>query len=405
MVAVVVSHTGQHVFAAGLAFLSPYVVADFHVSYALLGGVLSLAGVLAGVLQGAAILVRRVSARALLVGQNTSLALLTALAAASPTFAVFALARVLGGLGSWPQHPVGSAYLTDRFPDRRATVLAWHTTGGNAGTVLAPLLGGAVLAAGSWRWAMASYAAVLALAAMGVALVGRRHPAPRPQPAAAPAAPAAGLRQALLTRPVLAVLVGGTISAAGRGAGVLGVYVPGYLKSGLHQPPVIVGLVAAAVSLGALFGPLLAGRLSDRHGHLEVLLALYGAGALVLAGFVLVGSNPAVLAAVAVAMGVFTYSEQPLRQTLYSDHMGGVSARAAFGAYFAISQSIGSLWVAIVGVVVTAYGFRWGFWVMAASFVAAALVIGLGTTLGRPRQATNADRQATSADRSAKRRG
>lgn len=41
---------------------------------------------------------------------------------------------------SWPQHPVGSAYLSNRFPHRRATALSWHTAGGSLGTVAVPVL-------------------------------------------------------------------------------------------------------------------------------------------------------------------------------------------------------------------------------------------------------------------------
>ncbi|MBO0894462.1 MAG: hypothetical protein J2O39_08800, partial [Acidimicrobiales bacterium] len=68
------SHAVQHVYVAGIALTYPFVVTQFHISYAALGVVLTVAGVVGGVLQGAAGLIRRASARALLAAQNVLLA-------------------------------------------------------------------------------------------------------------------------------------------------------------------------------------------------------------------------------------------------------------------------------------------------------------------------------------------
>ncbi|MGH9073749.1 MAG: MFS transporter, partial [Acidimicrobiales bacterium] len=168
------SHAVQHFYSAGLAVTYPFVVADFHVSYATLGIVLTVAGVLGGVLQGAAGLVRKVSARLLLGGQNVALGLLSLLAALAPGFAAFGAARCSSSLFYWPQHPVGSAYLSERFPERRGIVLSWHTTGGSIGTVAIPLVASAIIAVASWRWALVVLAVPMLL---GGVVVGSRLPA------------------------------------------------------------------------------------------------------------------------------------------------------------------------------------------------------------------------------------
>ena len=124
-------------------------------------------------------------------------------------------------------------------------------------------------------------------------------------------------------------------------------------------------------------GPGIGGHLSDKLGRRPVLLALYFFGAAALAGFVLVGSNPIILATMGFAVGVFSYSEQPIRQALFSDVMQGVDARKAFGAYFAISQSVGALWITALGIMITTLGFNSAFYTMAASFIAAAIIIGI----------------------------
>src|SRR5438874_10118097 len=91
--------------------------------------------------------------RAVLLGfGNTLMAIVTAATGLVHSFPQLALARVVSGIGSSPQHPVGSTLLVGLFPQARGRALALHTTGGNAGTLAAPLIVGAMLLAGvDWR--------------------------------------------------------------------------------------------------------------------------------------------------------------------------------------------------------------------------------------------------------------
>ncbi|HEV2258199.1 MAG TPA: hypothetical protein VGS06_34140 [Streptosporangiaceae bacterium] len=82
----------------------------------------------------------------MLAAQDVAMGGTALLGAVAPGLGVFASARVLGAVVSRPQHPVGSAYLSDRFPYRRATALSWHTAGGSFGTVAVPVLMSAVVA-------------------------------------------------------------------------------------------------------------------------------------------------------------------------------------------------------------------------------------------------------------------
>lgn len=388
------SHAVQHSYVAVMGIVYPFALVTFHSNYAVLGVILGAGGIVGGLLQGMAGLIKRTTSRVLLAGQNLGMAVVSGLAAVSPSFALFGFARVLGNLTSWPQHPVGSAHLTERMPQRRGFALAVHTTGGNVGTLLAPVAAAAVIASFGWRWALGGAAMVMAL---GSVITWARVRGPRPvvgaeaiaqsptvsgKPAGGAArdpAPSVSLRSALHRRPALAVLVAGVISAAGRGLGVLTTFVPAYLRSGLHEQALTVGVLTAVVSVGAIGGPMLFGHLSDRLGRRPVLYTLYVCGAAALAAFVLVGPSLWALAVTGLAVGVFVYSEQPIRQALFSDALHDVSARQAFGAYFAISQSIGSVWITVLGVVITTTSFRTAFLIMAGSFVLAALVIAYGS--------------------------
>jgi MFS family permease len=394
------AHAVQHFFTAALAFSYPFVVADFHISYALLGAVLGAAGVVGGLLQGVAGLVRRVSARWLLVGQDLGLAATLVLAAAAPVFAVFALARCLATFVQWPQHPVGSAYLSERVPRRRSVALSWHTIGGSIGTLVVPLAAGAVTATWGWRWALVVFVPGLLL---GAALLwhGMEDPSRRALRRAAPVpargradvpesagnsgdsagagrTPGTPLKSVLRRPAALAVLAAGTIAAAGRGLGVLGSYVPAFLHDGRHLSSISTGALYTAVLIGSVGGPALAGWLADRIGRRRVLVVVYPIGALCLAAYVLVGSSVWALAGVGLLVGAFAYAESPLLQSLYADATHGAESRAAFGVYFAVAYGVGALWQVVIGWLVTSYGFRTAFLAMAASFVVAgALVAGV----------------------------
>jgi MFS family permease len=373
-----VAHGIQHFYVAGLALSYPFVVAQFHVSYAVLGVVLTIAGLLGGLLQGTAGLLRRMSARAIVAAQDAGMALASLLGAVAPGFALFAAARVLGSAVSWPQHPVGSAYLSERFPHRRATVLSWHTAGGSIGTVIAPLVLSAVIAAAGWRSGLVVLGAALLVGAIGVRTalpMERRASASSDDSAVVPAPPSVPLRQLVLRRRVVALLIASTVAAGGRGLGVLTTYVPAYLRSGLHLPTLTVGALFTAVVAASVAGPVIGGMLADRFGRVRTLVITYVCGAAALLAFGYVGSNVAMLAVLGVCVGVLAYTESPLLQAVFSDLTRDGSARSAFGAFFAVSFGIGSLWTAVIGWIVTAAGFPVAFAVMAGSFLAAAAVV------------------------------
>lgn len=405
------SHAVQHSYVAMLGIAYPFVLASFHQTYAALGIVLGIAGVSSGLLQGLATVVRKLSARLLLGAQNLILALTVLIAAASPGLVLFGTARVLGSLSSWAQHPVGSAYVAEHFPKNRGKVLSYLTTGGNVGTLIAPLIGGVLIATVGWRWALSVFA--IPLVASGLWTLTRlaqdppvttsglptngtepdeqvprasSHPI-RPSGEVPPnvaidaveVSPPTGRRlgEALRRREAIAVLAAGMVSGAGRGLGVLTTYVPAYLRTGLHLSPITVGFIVTVVSVGAVCGPLVAGRLSDSIGRRPVLFSIYLFGAAALIGFVFVGTNAVVLGAMGVALGVFAYSEQPIRQALFQDSMHGIPARQVFGVYFAISQSVGALWITVLGFLITDVSFRAAFTTMAGSFVVAGTIIAL----------------------------
>jgi len=380
------SHSGQHAYVAGIGIAVPFVVSAFHVSYAVVGLLLAAATMTGSLWQVLAAVVRRTSSRLLLVGQNVGSAVGAVIGALAPGIGVFFVGRLVQAWSTWPQHPIGAAYLSRRHPSRRGSVLSWHVTAGNIGTLVAPLAVTAVIAADGWRWGLWLLAALLASTAVVVAvgLPGAWRSSDGAD--ATPGQIRSSLHQAwsqfamlVRQRPVAALLVAGTVAAGGQGIGILSVYLPSYLKSDLHFSAFDLGAAMTVVYLGAVIGPVLMGTLSDRVGHRGILLINYLLGAIALLVLIDVGHGVVALAGIGLAVGVFSYSELSLRQTLFSDYLDSDAQRAGFGLFFAISQSIGAAWVAIIGIVVTDVGFRAAFVLMAATFAAAAVIVAVGT--------------------------
>ena len=374
------SHAIQHVYVAGLAVAYPFVVASLHVSYGALGIMLGVAGVVGGLLQALAGSVRGASARFLLSVQNFGMAAASLLGGLASGFALFGAARCLGSVVSWPQHPVGSAVLAERFPKRRAYALSWHVAGGSIGTAVVPLAMSALIASYGWRVGVVMLAVPTAIGGVLVAWKLAAQAPERGTNATGTAKTATRghrgvLRDIFKSRQARGAMIAGTIAAGGRGLGTLVVFVPAYLRSGLHLHAIAVGGLFSALVIGSIVGPVLTGRAADRVGRRRLLLVVYVLGAATIAAFVSVGSDILALGAVGVLVGVFAYSESPLLQAVFADGLGDTGHQKAFGYYFAVSYGIGSVWTIALGEIIDAAGFHWAFFVMAMSFVAAALVV------------------------------
>ncbi len=375
LVVMSVGHGIQHFYVAGLAVTYPFVISALHVSYGELGVVLTVAGILGGLLQGAAGLLRGASARLVLGAQNAGLALSSILGAVAPGFGLFALARVFGALTSWPQHPVGSAYLSERFPHRRSTVLSLHTAGGSAGTVTVPLIVAAVIAAAGWRWALVVLTVFLAVGAL---LVATALPAEKAVPVEHSDVERVSVRDLLRNRSVIAVLAASTVAAGGRGLGTLGTFIPADLKTHLGLSAITVGAIFTVVMAASIAGPLVGGSLADRFGRRSTLVITYMAGAAAIAAFGYSSGSMFVLVPLGLALGLLAYTESPLIQALFSDLTSKGDARSAFGVFFAIAYGVGSLWTALLGWIIDTAGFPAAFATMAGSFVIAGLIIAFG---------------------------
>ena len=386
------SISGAHAFIHATAILMPLVYPilqhQYGFSYTAIGLLVAVPSFVGGLLQLVFGYLGRYVARKVMIGVGNLVVaasmVLTGLAASFPAFMGWFVLRQVGGS---PQHPVGSSLLTDTFgKERHGFALAAHVAGGNLGTLLVPSIGTALILHFGWQPTVMLFALPGLVAGTAVLLFAREPAAvvvvdaggAKPKKSA-PAAPSRrDLFAPLRHRGVLLVIAASLVAAGGRGVGILTTYLPLYLSGGLKLAPDVVAALFTILLVGSVIGPLAAGRLSDRTGRRPMLLISYGFAALftvllpLLAGW----SLPLPFYFVEIALlGLAAYAESPLLQAYLADHVPDEQKDAAFGWYFTLAFGVGSVWGAVLGALIDRTGFAVTFFVMAASYVAAAGIL------------------------------
>ena len=374
------AHAVNHAQAAVLPLIYIAVIDDFKIEPAAIVFLAAAGNVASGLVQlSYSALTRVFSRRSILSVGGVIFGAGMAGQALAGSFLGFAGWNLTSRIASSPQHPVGNGLLSEQFPpERRGFAISAHIAGGNLGTVFVPLLGAFLILTLGWRPTVVIFglpAIVIAIAIWSlVAESGTDRAAAR-----AYGSVRSAFGAVFRDRDLVLVFVSAAIGGGGRGLGVLNVFVPLYLTFVLHLDPTTVALMYTVLVVGSVPGPIVAGWLSDRLGRKPLIIGAYIGGAISLVLFVLAGDNLPLLWLSIVLMSIFNFVESPQLQALLSDLTQPALRDAAFSAYFTLAFGVGSLWVALYGVVVDVMGNEAGlpavFLLMAAAFLLAILFV------------------------------
>jgi MFS family permease len=165
------------------------------------------------------------------------------------------------------------------------------------------------------------------------------------------------------------------IAAGGRGLDIVAPFMVLYLRGELGIDAGTTQWLYALLLVGAVVGPLLAGVLSDRFGRRRTLISYYVLSALGILLFLVAGANLWLLAPLLLPFGTAVFSESPVLQAYIADRAVGPIRDVAFSVYFTFAFGIGAFWAFVIGNIVSAWGYPVAFVVMAASYLAAALLL------------------------------
>jgi MFS transporter, FSR family, fosmidomycin resistance protein len=256
---------------------------------------------------------------------------------------------IAGGIGSAVMHPEAGRYTALLGASKRASAISIFQIGGQIGYGIGPLVAAALLAhAGSLTVLAMSVPGVLAAAAVATVLPSFARDAD----AASPRRPAAGEALAgRIDRGAIALLVASTGLRYLTGAS-FAFYLPNLLTArGL--PLTATGAVVTAFLVAAAIGLYAGGASADRFGHARVAIAgLLASVPPLLLGLMLHG--PIAIALLLLGSALISVQNAPgvaLAQTLLPRNLG-----TALGLMNGVGFGLGSLGVALVGVVVTRSG-------------------------------------------------
>ena len=296
--------------------------------------------------------------------------------AVTTTFPSFAILNVLSRLGGSPQHPVGNGLLAEQFPpERRGFAISAHIAGGNVGTVIVAVTGAWLIANAGWRATVVLFGIPAVIVALGILFWVRETGADR-DAAIAHGSVTDAFRFIVRDRNHVWIYLTSVLGGGGRGLGVVNLFALLYLTHLIRLDEATSGVMYAVLIVLSVPMPLVAGWLSDRIGRKPLIMGVYLGGAVGFLVFVSAGSSLLGLWAGIAIMGLFSFAESPQLQALLADVAPPEIRDVSFAAYFTLAFGVGSLWVAVYGVVIERAGEAAGlpivFWLMATTFVAAA---------------------------------
>jgi MFS family permease len=372
-----IAHAAIHAQSALMPLVYPIVIVEYGLDAGDIGTFIAITTAVGGTMQLAYGFLTRYVARPVLLGGGqlifgTGLLIGGLSQSITQLLAAISLARI----GSSPQHPVGNALLSDAFPtERRGFAISAHISGGNVGTILVPFVGGALLMAFGWQATLALFGIpALVIGLLLLVFIREDHAAYR-QRARAAGSVGAQLREVVGRRDLRLILAASLVAAGGRGLDIVAPFMVLYLSGPLGFDDGTVRMLYALLLVGAVIGPILAGVLSDRIGRRPTLITYYLLSAAGILAFLAAGANLLFLVPLLLPFGTAVFSESPVLQAYLADRATGPMRDVAFAVYFTFAFGIGAFWAFLIGFVVNAFGYPIAFGVMAASYVAAALLL------------------------------
>jgi MFS family permease len=372
-----IAHGVNHAFAVLLPPIFLAIIDEFGVSVQSVAFLAAAGAMASGLVQlSYAELTRRVSRRKLLGLGGLLFGGGFAAMSLAGNFVTFAIPNIVARIGGSPQHPVGNGLLAEQFPpERRGFAISAHIAGGNLGTVVIAVIGAPLILLIGWRGVSIVFGVAAALIALAILAFVREHGTDRAA-ALAGGSSRQALRRVIADRDLRWLFLTSVLGGGGRGLGVVNLFALIHLTRVIGLDAATSGLMYGALIVFSVPMPLLAGWLSDRFGRKPLIIGAYLGGAIGFGVFVLGGSSMIWLWVGIVLMGLFSFAESPQLQALLADIAPAATRDASYALYFTLAFGVGSLWTALYGVVIEAFGEATGvplvFGLMALAFILAA---------------------------------
>ncbi|HEY3151406.1 MAG TPA: MFS transporter [Candidatus Binatia bacterium] len=382
------AHFINHFQSAMLGVIYPAMMTELGMSYIAIASLAAVYNTLGSVFQAAYGFVVPYVRRGVILGVgNCVLGLSVAAAGFASNFNHFFTARLIGGIGSSPQHPVGSSMLASHFGAARGRTLAFHSTAGQVGSLLAPLLAAVMVTYIGWRsvfWLVGSCATIIGI----ICFVFRdtlRSASSHQQKSRLTPLGWDAYKACFKDKNIVLVSLVFMAGAAGRGQDINEVYIIPHFVHDFNISITYGAFLFTFIQVGSLIGPFVWGWISDRFDRKLVIQASLLMSALCTLWLAWQQHISAGLFVNLVIYGAAVTSRQTLTQALLADLVGEELFDAAFSLYYFIGFVSIPFWTLITGSVMTHYGFGPAFTVISTSYLLAmSLLVLLRTPVKQP---------------------
>ena len=357
-----------------LGVIYPLMMKELGMSYLAIASLASVYNTLGSVLQASYGFVVPYLRRGVILGiGNCVLGLSVVATGFASSFSQFFTTRLIGGIGSSPQHPVGSSMLASHYGTARGRILAFHSTAGQIGSLVAPLLAALLITQMSWRavfWLVGILTTAVGLICFVFRDSLRTATQNTPKSRLAPVGWEA-YKTCFKNKDILLVSLVFMAGAAGRGQDINEVYIIPHFVNDFHVDITYGAFLFTFIQVGSLIGPFVWGWISDRFNRklvIQASLLMSGLCTLWLARQQTVSTG---LFVNLVVYGAAVTSRQTLTQALLADLVGEELFDAAFSLYYFIGFVSIPFWTIITGGVMTKYGFGPAFTVISTSYLLA----------------------------------
>ena len=356
----IILHMLNHMISGAMPMLYPEIMAEFSLSYSQLGLLRSANTFATGFPQMFVGYLRRWTSSRLLLGVGNLInAVMNILAGMSRGFLQFFGFRILGGIGSSPQHPVGASLVTSATdPSKRGRMLGLNQAIPSLAFTFTPLITAYLLTMMGWRPALA----LLSMPALvfSLILIFFVKGASSSEARTGDVLSWASLREALRNRNVLSISVLRSVMAFRMGVRA---FLPLYFIDILGFTAEKSGLLYSILLAGGIFGPFFWGNVSDRMNRKPLIIGVTMMSGL---GYFLLNYVTGFWALAALLFAIGFLVQTVVVQSVLSDSVERNQLDQIFGFYFTIGFTIASFSSVIFGYIVEFYGFNWGFTYIAA---------------------------------------
>jgi MFS transporter, FSR family, fosmidomycin resistance protein len=366
------AHFFNHFQSAMLGVIYPLMMKELGMGYMAIASLAAVYNTLGSVLQAAyGFIVPYVRRGVILGAGNCVLGLSVAASGFVSNYHQFFTTRLLGGVGSSPQHPVGSSILASQFGAARGRALAFHSTAGQLGSVAAPLLAAVLITQMGWRGVFWSVGIVTTIFGI-ICFIFKDSLLPASSSQQTKSRTPVGweaYKKCLMNKNVMLVSLVFMAGAAGRGQDINEVYIIPHFVRDFHLDITYGAFLFTFIQVGSLCGPFVWGWVSDRVNRKLVIQVSLLTSALSTLWLAWQEAVSAPLFFNLVIYGAATTSRQTLTQALLSDLVGEDLFDAAFSLYYFIGFISIPFWTVITGGVMTKFGFGPAFSVISTSYL------------------------------------